>query len=157
MGGFAQSASHIWEIKQKAYLFTVNYNCRRESTTKEETSLHSVLSIIIQSAQAPITVAVRSKAWTVFARSDTGVMGSNPTSGMDVCIHLFCAFVVLCVQVAALWNADPPTKECIDQETEKRPMFNKRAVEPQIERYCVGLDNVVSVNYTKRKNVWSRN
>jgi hypothetical protein len=44
-----------------------------------------------------ITVAARSKAWTVFARSDTGVMGSNPTRGMDICVRLFCACVVLCV------------------------------------------------------------
>jgi hypothetical protein len=27
----------------------------------------------------PVTVAVRSKAWTVFARSDAGIVGLNPT------------------------------------------------------------------------------
>jgi hypothetical protein len=27
----------------------------------------------------PVTVAERSKAWTVFARSDAGIVGSNPT------------------------------------------------------------------------------
>jgi hypothetical protein len=48
----------------------------------------------------PITVAARSKASAVFARSNTGVMGSNPTLGMDVC-----------VQVAALRRANPPSKE----------------------------------------------
>jgi hypothetical protein len=31
-----------------------------------------------------VTVAERSKAWTVFARSEAGIMGSNPTQGMDV-------------------------------------------------------------------------
>jgi hypothetical protein len=36
----------------------------------------------------PITVAARSKPWTVFARSNTGIMGLNPTQGMDVCVHL---------------------------------------------------------------------
>ena len=35
----------------------------------------------------PIPVAVRSKAW-VFGRSLTGIVGSNPTGGMDVCIVL---------------------------------------------------------------------
>jgi hypothetical protein len=35
----------------------------------------------------PIPVAVRSKAW-VFGRSLTGIMGSNPTGGMDVCVVL---------------------------------------------------------------------
>jgi hypothetical protein len=32
----------------------------------------------------PVTVAERSKAWTVFARADTGTVGSDPTQGMDV-------------------------------------------------------------------------
>jgi hypothetical protein len=27
----------------------------------------------------------------------TGIVGSNPTHGMDVCVRLFCVFVVLCV------------------------------------------------------------
>jgi hypothetical protein len=39
----------------------------------------------------------RSKAWTVFARSNTGIVGSNPTAGMDVCVLLLCVRVVLCV------------------------------------------------------------
>jgi hypothetical protein len=42
----------------------------------------------------PVTVAARSKAWTVLARSDAEIMGSNPTQGMDVwCVYgmrLFC-------------------------------------------------------------------
>jgi hypothetical protein len=44
----------------------------------------------------PITVAVRSKARNVFARSNTGIVGSNSTKGMDVCVHIFCVRVVLC-------------------------------------------------------------
>jgi hypothetical protein len=32
----------------------------------------------------PVTVAAQSKAWTAFARSDAGIVGSNPTQGMDV-------------------------------------------------------------------------
>jgi hypothetical protein len=32
----------------------------------------------------PVTVAARSKAWTVFARSDAAIVGSNTTHGMDV-------------------------------------------------------------------------
>jgi hypothetical protein len=43
----------------------------------------------------PITVAARPKAWTVFARSNTGIMGSNLTRGIDVCVRLFCVCVVL--------------------------------------------------------------
>jgi hypothetical protein len=46
---------------------------------------------------SPITVVEQVKAWIVFARSNTGIVGSNPTRGMDVCVRLFCAFVVLFV------------------------------------------------------------
>jgi hypothetical protein len=52
-----------------------------------------------------------SKARTAFARSNTGIVGSNPTWGMDVCVPLFCVCSVLCVQVAALPRADLPSKE----------------------------------------------
>jgi hypothetical protein len=41
----------------------------------------------------PITVAARSKAWTISARSNAGIMGSNPTQGMDVCLRLFSVYV----------------------------------------------------------------
>jgi hypothetical protein len=33
----------------------------------------------------------------VFARSNTGVMGSNPTWSMDVYVRLFCRYAILCV------------------------------------------------------------
>jgi hypothetical protein len=33
----------------------------------------------------PIPVSARSKAW-VYGRSLTGIAGSNPTRGMDVCL-----------------------------------------------------------------------
>jgi hypothetical protein len=35
-------------------------------------------------------VAVRSKGWTVFARSNARIAGSNPTRGVYVCVRLFC-------------------------------------------------------------------
>jgi hypothetical protein len=54
-----------------------------------------------------MTVAARPKAWTVFARSNTGVMDSNPTWGMVVCVRSFC----VCALVAALRQSDPPYKE----------------------------------------------
>jgi hypothetical protein len=34
--------------------------------------------------QQPVTVAERSKACAVFARSEPGIVGSNPTQGMNV-------------------------------------------------------------------------
>jgi hypothetical protein len=45
----------------------------------------------------PITVTARSKASTVFARSNTGIVDSNTTRGMDVCVRLFRVCVVLCI------------------------------------------------------------
>jgi hypothetical protein len=53
----------------------------------------------------PITVRTRSKAWTTFARSNTGIVGSNRIWGMDICVHLFCVYV------AAFWQPDLPSKE----------------------------------------------
>jgi hypothetical protein len=41
----------------------------------------------------PVTVAGRSKAWTVSAWSKAGIVGSNPTQGMDVFLCLFCVCV----------------------------------------------------------------
>jgi hypothetical protein len=42
----------------------------------------------------PVTVAERSKACTVVARSEAGIAGSNPTQGMDVwCVYVF----ILCL------------------------------------------------------------
>jgi hypothetical protein len=44
----------------------------------------------------PITVSMRSNACTVFALSNNGIVGSNPTRSMDLCRRLFCVCDVLC-------------------------------------------------------------
>jgi hypothetical protein len=46
----------------------------------------------------PDTVAEGSKARTVLARLDAGIVGSNPTRGMDVYVYvrLFYVCIVLC-------------------------------------------------------------
>jgi hypothetical protein len=49
------------------------------------------------SIEEQITVAMRSKEWIIFARLNSGVVGSNPTRGMYVCVCLFCVRAVLCV------------------------------------------------------------
>jgi hypothetical protein len=59
--------------------------------------------------ETPIAVAARYKAWTVFALTNAGIVGSNPTQGMDVCLYLFC--VCVAVWVAALRRADSRSKE----------------------------------------------
>jgi hypothetical protein len=59
-------------------------------------------------ARVPITVAARTKARTVFAHSNTWIVGSNPAEGMDVSVRFFC------VQVEALGRAHPPSStDCV--------------------------------------------
>jgi hypothetical protein len=58
---------------------------------------------------ARTTVSARSEAWTVFAPSNTGIVGSNPTPGIDVCVYS--VFVLFCVKVAASQWGDLPSKE----------------------------------------------
>jgi hypothetical protein len=75
----------------------------------------------------PVTVAARSKAWTVFARSNTRVVSSNHTRSMDVCVRLFC--VVLCVGRGLVMGWSPvqrvlPTAYRI-KKLKKRPRPNK--------------------------------
>jgi hypothetical protein len=55
--------------------------------------------ITIYGFSVPVTVAARSKAWTVYERSDAEIMGSNPTQGMDVwcVIYVYSVFVLSCV------------------------------------------------------------
>jgi hypothetical protein len=53
-----------------------------------------------------ITVVALSKTWTVFTRSNAEIVSSNPTQGIEVCVSLFCACVVLRVGsgLAAGWS-----------------------------------------------------
>jgi hypothetical protein len=72
----------------------------------------------------PVTVAERSKACTVFARSEAGIMSSNPTQDMDVwCVcAFFCVCVVLCLGrgLATSWSPVQGVLQSVnDQETEK--------------------------------------
>jgi hypothetical protein len=42
-----------------------------------------------------IILAALSKAGIVFVRSNAGIVGSNPTQGVDVCMRLLCGCFVL--------------------------------------------------------------
>jgi hypothetical protein len=50
------------------------------------TKLQVKIKVLFNNTLTPITVAARSKAWYIFARSNAGMVGSNPTQGMDVCV-----------------------------------------------------------------------
>jgi hypothetical protein len=49
---------------------------------------------VVMGLRLSIPVAARSKARTVFACSNTEIVGSNPTTGMDVCVCSGCAHSV---------------------------------------------------------------
>jgi hypothetical protein len=77
----------------------------------------------------PIRVPAQSKAWTVVARSNAGIVGSNLTQGMNVCVPLFCVCAVMCVGSgpATGWS---PVQEVLEtvyriKKLKKRPRPNK--------------------------------
>jgi hypothetical protein len=79
----------------------------------------------------PTTVAARPKVWTLFAHLNTGIMGSNPTQGMIVCLCLFCDCVVLYVG-SGLATGSSPVQGVLPsvkvQETEKAAKVQQSAV-----------------------------
>jgi hypothetical protein len=68
------------------------------------------------------------------ARSNTGIVGSNPTWGMDVCVRFFCVSVVLYVvsgfATGILPHPRSPTDCAQDQETEKAAKTQQEVAEP---------------------------
>jgi hypothetical protein len=51
-----------------------------------------------QYIKLPVTVAEGFGAWTVFARLEAVIVGSNPTSGMDVwCVRVYSVFMLSCI------------------------------------------------------------
>jgi hypothetical protein len=74
----------------------------------------------------PITVAARFKERTVFARSNDGNVGSNPTQGIDVYVRFHSVFLLPCVQVATLRRADHLSKESCRMCKKKIKKLKKR-------------------------------
>jgi hypothetical protein len=75
-------------------------------------------------------VVERSEAWTVFARSEAGIVGSNPTQGMDVW-YVYVFILCLCFPVFKLRPCDKlitrprsPT-DCKIIKNEKKPRHRK--------------------------------
>jgi hypothetical protein len=58
-----------------------------------------------------VKVAARSKAWTIFVRSNAGIVGSNPTEGMDVCVCVYSVFVLFLYVGSYLATGWSPSKE----------------------------------------------
>jgi hypothetical protein len=96
-------------------------------------------NMVVYIADVPITVAARSKTWTVFARSNAGVFGSNLTQGMDVCVYIYSVFVL------SLRRADPPSEESYrlcknDYETEEEVRAQQRAVVPLMNEWIADVE-----------------
>jgi hypothetical protein len=52
---------------------------------------------MLQAGRSVVRFPMRSLDFSiVFARLNTGIVGSNPARGMDVCLRLFYVCVVLC-------------------------------------------------------------
>jgi hypothetical protein len=88
--------------------YGLGFHCRASSSCQ----IHDVGSStegcfspnFLSSSMLIITVAASSKACTVFARSEAGIVGSNPTQGMDIwCV---CVFLCLCTGrgLATIWS-----------------------------------------------------
>jgi hypothetical protein len=76
----------------------------------------------------PITVAARSKAWTVFVRSNTGIVGSNPTRGIDVCVY---SVFVLGSGLATDWSlVQGVLPNILDEETEVKRSVSRMPYAP---------------------------
>jgi hypothetical protein len=94
--------------------------------------------LLLVKAGKPITVTARSKTLTVFARSNAGIVNSNTTQGMNVCVPLFCVCVVLCVGrgLATGWSPVLRVVPTVHRfkKLKKRPRSNKRTVESQTDK-----------------------
>jgi hypothetical protein len=67
----------------------------------------------------PIAVTEWSKAWTVLARLDAGIVGSNPTRGMDVYmrVYVYSMFVLSYVRrdLAMSWSLIQGVLPCVSK------------------------------------------
>jgi hypothetical protein len=82
----------------------------------------------------PIRTTARCKAWNVLTLSNAGIVGSNPSWDIDVCVRLLRVCAVLCAGsgLALGWS---PIQEILptvwkDQETEKAAKVQQIVVEP---------------------------
>jgi hypothetical protein len=105
----------------------------------------------------PITVAAQSKAWTGSARSNAGIVSSNPNEDVDVCIVcIYSVLMLFCVLVEALRRADPTSKEsyllCIGSRNWKSgqdPTKGCRAIKIRII-----ITEHIRRNVTTRRCTW---
>jgi hypothetical protein len=81
----------FWPSSDNTFLRSLFYFTARSSYTGQYITYGRGYIILLHNNPMPITVAERSKAFTVFACSEAGIMGSNSTQGMD--FYCFCVCV----------------------------------------------------------------
>jgi hypothetical protein len=90
-----------------------------------------------------------SKERTVFSRSNAGIVGSNPTQGIDVCMRSFCVCVVLSLDsgLATVWSPVrgvlPTVYRIKKLKNYQGPTKDSRAIEINISNRS--RDNVVGI------------
>jgi hypothetical protein len=112
-------------------------------------SFYKILRLIL-----PVTVGSWSKAWTISNRLDAGIVGSNPTRGMNVyvCVYVYSMFLLSCVGrgLAMSWSLIQgvlPT--VLDRETEVKREVSRMTHAP------VGAKKGIKTN-KKRLILWKR-
>jgi hypothetical protein len=136
--------------------------CNHETYHRKNLISYRYIGILTRSYHnKPITVTVLSKAWTLFARSNTGVMGSNPTRGMDVCVRFFCICAVLCAG-SGLSTGSPTdcVKRLKNWKTGQSSTKGCRAIDsyrntyqPRFKLHEVSLQRLTTVG-SIRRNSW---
>jgi hypothetical protein len=93
---FQENPSQRQSFDHKPHMTWPGIEARLEATGSRILLL--LLLVVVVVVVMSVTVSAWSKAWTVFARSDAGIVGSNPTQGMDVWyVCVFILFVLSCV------------------------------------------------------------
>jgi hypothetical protein len=82
--------------------------------------------------------------------SNAGIVGSNPISGMYVCVRLFCVCAVLCVGsgLAMGYHSSKSPTVCVKNITKLKKRAQQRAVQPLMNEW---MDNRYKQNVT---NLW---
>jgi hypothetical protein len=102
------SVSKKWGTEYELNLF--EWNCRGTYWSYEKQHLKFIDTVVLSHWHVPMTVATLSEAWTIFTRSNSAVVSSNPIPVIDVCVCLFCVCVVQCVG-SCLATRISPSKE----------------------------------------------